>query len=96
MLDSNQRPLGCVPNALTSELMTLIEDGGRALISCLRKVPQVANLVLPPVQLSDVNSLANQHLAFTIIEAGWAAPQLTTYIATRFNLLGITQRELHP
>ena len=52
--------------------------------------------VLPPVQLSDVNSLANQHLAFTIIEAGWAAPQLTTYSATRFNLLGITQRELHP
>ena len=28
--------------------------------------------VLPPVQLSDVNSLANQHLAFTTIEAGWA------------------------
>ena len=38
------------------------------LIPCLRKVPQVANLVLPPVQLSDVNSLCQSALAFTIIE----------------------------
>ena len=46
----------------------------------------MANLVLPPVQLSDVNSLANQHLAFTIIEAGWTQGP-TFYIAKqrRFN-----------